>query len=131
MTKLKTILSCVLLAVLSGCVNPSPAEPPSAEIGLPEALRRSIFEHEGKSYYKIHIDSDEMTRISGRIVSHDELMNIMKHDYDPEIGVYLAVYGIQEPGITNAVQESLMQGGVRDISMNVADEESEIMQKQQ
>ncbi|QTN33006.1 hypothetical protein HZ994_11980 [Akkermansiaceae bacterium] len=128
---MKEILTCVLIAVLCGCGKPSSAEPPSAEIGLAEALRRSIFEHEGKAYYKIHIDSDKMARISGRIVSHDELMGINKYDYDPEIGVYLAVYGVQDASITNAVQESLMHAGVRTITMNVADEESEIMQKEQ
>lgn len=128
---MKTILGCVLVTVLAGCGKSSPSEPPSAEIGLPEALKRSIFEHEGERYYKVHIDSDEMTRISGRIVSNDELTSIMKHEYDPEIGVYLAVYGVQEPDLTNTVQESLMRAGVDTITMNVADEESEIMQKQE
>ena len=122
-------MTFVLIAVLSGCGKPMPAEPPSAQISLPEALRRAIFEHEGKRYYKIHIDSDEMTRISGRIVSQDELISIKKYEYDSEIGVYLAVYGVQDPGITNTVQEFLMRAGVQTITMNVADEESQIMQK--
>ena len=130
MSDVKTFLILLLIALLSGCEKPSTSEPPSAEIELPVALRRSIFEQEGKTYYKVHIDSDKMTRISGRIVSHEELKNLKKYGYAPEIGVYLAVYGVQEPDIVNRVFESLQSGGVYTISRQVADQESEIMQKQ-
>lgn len=131
MITLRIFLSCAFIAVLSGCGNPSPAVPPSAEISLPEALRKSIFEYEGKNYYKVHIDSDKMTRMSGRIVSHDELKTLKNYEYDPEIGIYLAVYGVQEPDIVNNVFESLQSGGIQTISRHVADQESEIMQKRE
>lgn len=130
MSDVKKLLILLLIALLSGCEKPSPAEPPSAQISLPEALRRAIFEHEGKRYYKIHIDSDEKTRISGRIVSHEELKNLETYGYDPEIGIYLAVYGVQEPDIVNRVFESLQSGGIYTISRQVTDQESEIMHKQ-
>ena len=130
MSDLKTTLILLLSALLTGCGKPAPAEPPSAEIGLPVALRRSIFEHEGKTYYKVHVDSDEKIRISGRVVSHEELKNLKEYGYDPEIGIYLAVYGVQEPDIVNRVFESLQSGGVNTILRQVADQESEIMQKQ-
>lgn len=126
MTKIKTILTCVLIVVLSGCGKPSPAASPSAEIDLKEALRSSVFEQQGKTYYKIHIDSDGMTRISGRIVSNEELMTLKQHEYDPTIGIYLAVYGDQN---VNGVFESLQNGGIHTISRHVSDQESEIMQK--
>ncbi len=131
MNELKTILILLMVAGISGCGKPSPADPPNAEIDLPQALRRSIFEHEGKTYYKIHIDSDKMTRISGRIVSHEELKTITNYEYDPEIGIYLAVYGVQDPGITNSVFDSLQSAGVDTITRHVADEESQIMQERQ
>jgi len=121
----------MLIAVLSSCGKPSPAKPPGAEIELPEALRRSIFEHEGKKYYKIHIDSDKMARISGRIVSHDELKTLKNYGYDPEVGIYLAVYGLQDSEIVNSIFESLQSGGVHTITRHVAEQESEIMQKRE
>lgn len=130
MSDVKIFLTFLLIALLSGCEKPSPAEPPSAEIELPAALRRSIFEQGGKSYYKVHIDSDKMTRISGRIVSHEELKNLEKYGYEPELGIYLAVHGVQEPDIVNQVFESLQSGGVYTISRQVADQESDVMQKQ-
>jgi hypothetical protein len=131
MTRIKTILTCVLITVLSGCGKPSPAAPSSADIDLKEALRSSIFDQQGKTYYKIHIDSDGMTRISGRIVSHEELKTLKKYEYDPTIGIYLAVYGDQEPDIVNGVFESLQNGGIHTISRHVSDQESTIMQRRE
>ncbi len=128
MNKMRALLICVLAAVLSGCGKPSPAKPPSAEISLPEALRRSVIEHEGREYYKIHIDSDKMTRISGRVVSHEELKTLKKYEYDPKIGIYMAVYGVQEPAMVNSIFESLQGGGIDTITRQVTDQESEIMQ---
>jgi biopolymer transport protein ExbD len=111
--------------------NPSPGAQPSAELDLKEALSSSIFVHQGKTYYKIHIDSDGMTRISGRIVSNEELKTLKQHQYDPAIGIYLAVYGDQEHDTVNGVFRSLQNGGVWKISRHVSDQESKIMQRRE
>lgn len=59
-------------------------------------------------------------------MSNEELMTLKQHEYDPTIGVYLAVYGDQN---VNGVFESLQNGGIHTISRHVSDQESEIMQK--
>tara|TARA_B100000959_G_C14829099_1_gene561094 strand:+ start:107 stop:766 length:660 start_codon:yes stop_codon:yes gene_type:complete len=103
------------------------AKPPSEKIDLPEALRRSTIEHRGEKHYKIHIDSDGMTWISGRIVSNEELKTLYRYSDNREMKIYLFVYGNQD---ADSVFDSLNSvQHWRQISYHSTKQESGIMQK--
>ena len=148
MTKIETFLFCVLFAAASSCSGPSSdaaesssnspepssgsaesstPKPPSKKLDLSEALRRSIFYHRGEKHYKICLDSDGMTRISGRIVSNEELKTLYTYSDNREMKIYLSVYGNQDADFVFDALNSVQHWS--QISYHSTNQESEIMQK--